>query len=59
MVIFKIRRSYMEKGLLIGKGKTAEVYEWGPDRVLNLFLNNISNERAIYEARIGKAVNEA
>lgn len=59
MVIVKIRRSYMEKGSLIGKGKTAEVYEYGPDRVLKLFLNNISNERAIYEARIGKTINEA
>lgn len=48
----------MEKGLLIGTGKTAEVYEWGTDKVLKLFLNNISNEWAIYEARIGKAVNE-
>lgn len=49
----------MEKGLLIGKGKTAEVYEWGADRVLKLFIKNFSDERVIYEAEIGKAVNEA
>lgn len=48
----------MDKGLLIGKGKTAEVYKWGKDRVLKLFIKNISDESVINEARIGKAVNE-
>lgn len=48
----------MDKGLLIGKGKTAEVYKWGNDKVVKLFLKNISDESIINEARIGKAVNE-
>jgi uncharacterized protein (TIGR02172 family) len=58
----------MEKGSLIGKGMTAEVYKWGKDRVLKLFYEDrvlklfyedFSYERVACEARIGKAVNEA
>lgn len=49
----------MDKGLFIGKGKTAEVYEWGADCVLKLFHKNFDYERVIYEAEIGRAVNEA
>jgi uncharacterized protein (TIGR02172 family) len=49
----------MEKGILIGKGKTAEVYEWGTDKVLKLFFNRYNYERVKYEAEIGDTVHEA
>ncbi|PNT90383.1 phosphotransferase family protein [Clostridium thermosuccinogenes] len=49
----------MIKGKMIGKGMTAEVYEWGQDKVLKLFFDNVTMERVDYEASIGKTVHEA
>lgn len=46
----------MHKGKLIGKGKTAEVYEWGNDKVLKLYFKRYGYERAIYEAEIGNII---
>jgi uncharacterized protein (TIGR02172 family) len=49
----------MNKGKFIGKGKTAEVFEWGQDRVLKLFFDRYDDERIAYEANIGNMVHEA
>lgn len=49
----------MEKGELLGKGMTAEVYQWGQDKVLKLFRHNYREEWAKYEADIGRKVHEA
>lgn len=49
----------MEKGKLIGKGMTAEVFEWGRDKVLKLYYNQISEGWIKQEARIGTAVYDA
>jgi uncharacterized protein (TIGR02172 family) len=48
-----------EKGRLIGRGTTAEVYEWGKDRVLKLFYERLSDTWINNEIRIGNAVFEA
>ncbi len=49
----------MKKGALIGKGMTAEVYEWGKDKVLKLYFNKFGEDWVQYEAKIGTAVHEA
>lgn len=49
----------MKKGKMLGKGMTAEVYEWGQDKVLKLYFERFSEDWIIYEARIGTAVHEA
>lgn len=49
----------MEKGELLGKGMTAEVYKWGQDKVLKLFLDNYNEEWVKCEAEIGKKIHEA
>lgn len=49
----------MEKGELLGKGMTADVYKWGQDKVLKLFLDNYSEEWVKYEAEIGRKIHEA
>ena len=49
----------MKKGALIGKGMTAEVYEWGRDKVLKLYFDRFSDDWVKYEAKIGQTVNEA
>lgn len=49
----------MEKGELLGKGMTAEVYKWGQDKVLKLFFDNYSDEWVKYEAEIGQNIHEA
>jgi len=49
----------MNKGRLIGTGMTAEVYEWGKDKVLKLFFSGISQKWIKNEAQIGKWVHEA
>ncbi len=46
----------MHKGVLIAKGRTAEVFEWQKDKVLKLFYDWIPQEHISYEAEIGKAV---
>ncbi|HEX2944870.1 MAG TPA: aminoglycoside phosphotransferase family protein [Clostridia bacterium] len=49
----------MEKGELLGKGMTAEVYKWGRDKVLKLYWSNYSEEWVRYEAEIGQKIHEA
>lgn len=49
----------MKSLTLIGKGMTAEVYKWDHDKVLKLFYKKYGNERAQYEANIGRAVHQA
>jgi uncharacterized protein (TIGR02172 family) len=49
----------MAKGPLIGKGRTAEVYEWNEDRVLKLYFDWFHPDWIEYEAEIGRAVHEA
>lgn len=50
----------MEKGKLLGKGVTAEVYEWGQDRVIKLFFNKYSNDIWVNnEAKVGHIVHES
>ncbi|MGI5838695.1 MAG: phosphotransferase family protein [bacterium] len=49
----------MEKRALLGRGRTAEVYEWGDDRALKLFHADIKPAWILAEAEIGAAVSEA
>lgn len=49
----------MEKGKLISKGLTAEVYEWGQDKVLKLYYGRFSDTRVKHDAEIEYAVHEA
>lgn len=49
----------MGKGALIGEGMTAEVYEWGPDKVLKLYFDRFTGDWAQHEASVGKAIFEA
>ena len=48
-----------EKGALIGRGRTAEIYEWGEGRVVKLFLPGIPAEWARKEARTAEIVGAA
>lgn len=49
----------MEKGELLGKGMTAEVYKWGQDKVLKLYSDNYNEEWIKREAVIGQKIHEA
>jgi len=50
----------MKKGRLLGSGVTAEVYEWGHDKILKLFLEKFSNDDWVNnEARVGQIVHES
>ncbi|MDP4094625.1 MAG: aminoglycoside phosphotransferase family protein [Bacillota bacterium] len=49
----------MSKGKLIGKGMTAEVYEWERDRVLKLYFERFSDEWIAHEAKVGSILNDA
>ncbi|ACT04642.1 phosphotransferase family protein [Paenibacillus sp. JDR-2] len=49
----------MTAGQLIGKGMTAEVYEWGEAQVVKLYYGNIPKDWLHYESRIGTAVYQA
>lgn len=49
----------MAKGDLIGKGMTAEVYEWGHDKVLKLYFDKFGDEWIKHEADIGYKLHEA
>jgi uncharacterized protein (TIGR02172 family) len=48
----------MCKGKLLDDGMTAEVYEWGKDKVIKLFYDGFSDDWINNEAIIGKAVHE-
>ncbi|MFC5468137.1 phosphotransferase family protein [Cohnella suwonensis] len=49
----------MEKGALIGKGMSAEVFEWGNHQVLKLYYDWYQPDWVRYEAEIGMAIKEA
>lgn len=49
----------MKKGKLLGKGLTAEVYEWGHSKVLKLYYSWISNDWIEHEYKVGCIVHEA
>jgi uncharacterized protein (TIGR02172 family) len=49
----------MQKGELIGEGRTAQVYAWGPRHALKLYYDWWPPANIEYEARIGRAVHAA
>lgn len=49
----------MEKGELLGKGTTADVYKWGQDKVIKLYLESFREEWIRREAIISRKVHEA
>lgn len=49
----------MEKGELLGKGMTAEVYKWGQDKVLKLYKESYHGEWIKQEVTIGRKIYEA
>lgn len=49
----------MQKGAIIGKGMTAEVYEWEHDKVLKLYYEWFPKDWVNYEAQIGSLVYKA
>lgn len=49
----------MEKGELLGKGMTADVYMWGQDKVLKLYKEGYREEWIKREAATGRKINEA
>jgi uncharacterized protein (TIGR02172 family) len=55
----QIGRCIMEKGELLGSGMTADVYKWGPDKVLKLYKDKYNEEWIKREAEITKRVHEA
>lgn len=46
----------MEKGKLVGKGMTSDVYEWGQGKVLKLFAERYSKDWVSLEAKKGYIV---
>lgn len=48
----------MSKGAMIGKGMTAEVYEYGQDKILKLYFVGFQEKWIKYEQEIGSAINE-
>ena len=48
----------MGKGALIGKGMTAEVFQWQQDKVLKLYFDWVTDNWVTQEASIGKAIYE-
>lgn len=49
----------MEKGDLLGKGMTADVFVWGQDKVLKLYKEGYHEEWMKLEAVIGREIHEA
>ncbi|HEX2927424.1 MAG TPA: aminoglycoside phosphotransferase, partial [Ruminiclostridium sp.] len=50
----------MKKGRLLGSGLTAEVYEWGQDKILKLYFKKYSNDDWVnHEAEVGYLVHES
>lgn len=43
----------MQKGRLIGQGRTAEIYEWGENKVLKLYRTGFSKDTIDNEYRVG------
>jgi uncharacterized protein (TIGR02172 family) len=48
----------MEVGQLIGQGRTAEIFQWGEDKVLKLFRPGISKEIIENEYRVSSDINK-
>lgn len=48
----------LQKGPLLGQGRTAEVFAWGNDKVLKLFYSWFPLWPIEYEAEVGRAVHE-
>jgi uncharacterized protein (TIGR02172 family) len=44
---------------LIARGRTAEVYAWGADKVVKVYFPGFSAEDAAYEAKVAAAVQES
>jgi uncharacterized protein (TIGR02172 family) len=44
---------------LIARGRTAEVYAWGTDKVIKVYFPGFSAEDAAYEAKVAAAVQES
>ena len=42
----------MEKGEILGKGRTAEVIYWGNDKVLKLFFKDIPSDLIDYQFKV-------
>ncbi len=49
----------MQKGIMIGKGMTAEVYALEDNKVLKLYFDWVGKELIDFEAKIGKVISEA
>jgi uncharacterized protein (TIGR02172 family) len=49
----------MEKGELIGKGRTAEVYAWGTDRILKLYESRMADHLVEQEYNVTRAAKSA
>ncbi len=49
----------MEKGALLGKGMTSEVYEWDHDKVLKLYFSTFGEEWVAHEEKVGRIIYEA
>ena len=48
----------LQRGSLLGQGRTAEVFAWGNDKVLKLFYSWFPQWPIEYEADVGRAVYE-
>ncbi len=48
----------MQKGAMIGKGMTAEVYEYGQDKILKLYFDWFQEKWIKFEEEIGYAINK-
>jgi len=48
-----------EKGPMIARGRTAEIFAWGDNQVLKLFLDRLPAADAEHEARLTRVVHEA
>ena len=46
----------MKLGRLTGKGRTAEVYQWGESRVLKLFYPHVPRQWVEYEVKVARLV---
>ncbi|WP_291580579.1 aminoglycoside phosphotransferase family protein [Clostridium sp. UBA6640] len=48
----------MEKGKLIGQGRTAEIFEWGEDKILKLFRSGIPQKQVRDEYKISLEISK-
>jgi hypothetical protein len=49
----------VEKGRLLGKGRTAEIYAWSDGQILKLFHDFVPEGWIQHEAHVGRVVMEA